>query len=176
MLVVDDTKMNLTVMRGLLKATKVQLDEAESGQEALALTAKNKYDAIFLDHRMPGMDGVETLEALRTQSEGKNEKTPVICLTANAISGAREWYLAQGFNDYLTKPVDGGQLEAMMIKHLPPERVSLTGACSFKGEGEGEIPTWLIESRAQGYVLDIKAGLRNCGSAEDYLTVLRVFQ
>ncbi len=112
MLVVDDTKMNLTVMRGLLKETKIHLDEAESGQECLALTEKTKYDVILLDHRMPGMDGVETLAALRAQADGKNGETPVICLTANAISGAREWYLEQGFNDYLTKPVSSKQLEA----------------------------------------------------------------
>ena len=116
-LVVDDTKMNLTVMKGLLKATKVKVDEAESGMECLALTEKKKYDVIFLDHRMPGMDGVETLVSLRMQLQGKNSETPVICLTANAVSGAREWYLERGFNDYLTKPVQGEQLEAMLIKY-----------------------------------------------------------
>ena len=175
-LVVDDTKMNLTVMKGLLKATKVKLDEAESGTECLALTEKKKYDVIFLDHRMPGMDGVETLVSLRMQMHGKNSETPVVCLTANAVSGAREWYLARGFNDYLTKPVDGGQLEAMLIKYLPPERVVLTGACAYKGESEGALPAWLLSSKALGNVLDVKAGLTCCGSAEDYLAVLRVFQ
>ena len=175
-LVVDDTKMNLTVMKGLLKATKVKVDEAESGQEALTLTEKKKYDVIFLDHRMPGMDGVETLSSLRMQLHGKNSETPVICLTANAVSGAREWYLERGFNDYLTKPVDGGQLEAMLIKYLPPERVTLTGACAYKGESEGGLPAWLLSSETLGNVLDIKTGLQYCGSAEDYLAVLRVFQ
>ncbi|MBE6094230.1 MAG: response regulator [Schwartzia succinivorans] len=175
-LVVDDTKMNLTVMKGLLKTTKVKLDEAESGAECLALTERKKYDVIFLDHRMPGMDGVETLVSLRMQMHGKNSETPVICLTANAVSGAREWYLERGFNDYLTKPVDGQQLEAMLIKYLPPERVVLTGACAFKGESEGGLPAWLLSSKALESVLDVKTGLTYCGSAEDYLAVLRVFQ
>lgn len=175
-LVVDDTTMNLTVMRGLLKATKVQIDEAESGQEALALTMKKEYDVIFLDHRMPGMDGVETLAALRAQSGGKNERTPVICLTANAISGAREWYLAQGFNDYLTKPIIGEQLEAMLVKYLPPERVTLTGDHASKDGIDGALPEWMYQSNALDCILDVKTGLQYCGSADDYLAVLRVFR
>jgi CheY-like chemotaxis protein len=125
---------------------------------------------------MPGMDGVETLVSLRMQMHGKNSETPVICLTANAVSGAREWYLERGFNDYLTKPVDGQQLEAMLIKYLPPERVVLTGACAFKGESEGGLPAWLLSSKALESVLDVKTGLTYCGSAEDYIAVLRVFQ
>lgn len=175
-LIVDDTKMNLTVMRGLLKATKVQLDEAESGQEALALTEKKKYDVIFLDHRMPGMDGVETLVSLRMQLHGKNSETPVVCLTANAVSGAREWYLERGFNDYLTKPVRGEQLEAMLLKYLPPERVTTSDAGASRDENDGALPAWLLSSEAMGNVLDVEAGLQFCGSAEDYLAVLRVFQ
>ena len=171
-LVVDDTEMNLTVIRNLLKTTKVQLDEAESGAACLALTREKKYDLIFLDHRMPGMDGVETLEALRQQAGGQNEQTPVICLTANAISGAREWYLGQGFNDYLMKPVSGRQLEAMLLKYLPPERVSRTDDCIYKAVRDESLPAWLLAISH----LDTHLGLKNCGSNEDYLTALRIFQ
>jgi CheY-like chemotaxis protein len=168
--------MNLTVIKGLLKATQVNLDEAESGQEALALTNKNVYDVIFLDHRMPGMDGVETLAAIRAQSDGKNRQTPVICLTANAVSGAREWYLDRGFNDYLTKPVTGHDLEEMLVKYLPHGKVSLTGACTFNFESEDSLPEWLLSSSESGHVLDTKTGLKYCGSAADYLEALRLFQ
>ncbi len=175
-LVVDDTKMNLTVMRGLLKATKVRLDEAENGQECLTLTEKTKYDVIFLDHRMPGMDGVETLAALRAQPGGKNGETPVVCLTANAISGAREWYMEQGFNDYLTKPISGEQLEAMLLKHLPPERVTLADAGDAREEREGALPAWLASSPETASVIDAKTGLQYCGSVENYLAVLRAFR
>lgn len=175
-LVVYDTKMNLTVIKGLLKATQLNLDEAESGQEALALTNKNVYDVIFLDHRMPGMDGVETLAAIRAQSDGKNRQTPVICLTANAVSGAREWYLDRDFNDYLTKPVTGHDLEEMLVKYLPHGKVSLTGACTFNFESEDSLPEWLLSSSELGHVLDTKTGLKYCGSAADYLEALRLFQ
>ena len=181
-LVVDDTRMNLTVMKGLLKATKVRLDTAESGQDALALTEGKRYDVIFLDHRMPGMDGVETLAAIRAQTDGQNLGTPVVCLTANAVSGAREWYIERGFHDYLTKPVQGDQLESMLLKYLPPELVQLTETDAPEaGEGKEDegataLPAWLLESDAIGSLLDVKTGLQHCGSEEDYLAALRVFQ
>ena len=89
-LVVDDTPMNLTVFRGLLKRTLIKIDTADSGFEALSLVNEKKYDVIFLDHMMPNMDGIETLHRLRAETEGLNVKTAAICLTANAISGARE--------------------------------------------------------------------------------------
>ncbi|MBR5909924.1 MAG: Hpt domain-containing protein, partial [Schwartzia sp.] len=109
-------------------------------------------------------------------TDGKNVETPVVCLTANAISGAREWYLEQGFNDYLTKPVQGEQLEAMLVKYLPSELVKLTETDASKDENESgnesALPAWLLASDA----FDVKAGLQFCGSEEDYLEVLHVFQ
>ena len=101
-LVIDDTPMNLTVFKGLLKRTLVKIDTVDSGIEALSLAKEKKYDVIFLDHMMPNMDGIETLQRLRAEKEGANIKTTAICLTANAISGARGEYLAAGFDDYLT--------------------------------------------------------------------------
>ena len=194
-LVVDDTKMNIIVMKGLLKATKVQIDEAGGGHEALTLTAKKKYDVIFLDHRMPDMDGVETLAAMRAQADGKNAETPVICLTANAISGAREWYLSQGFNDYLTKPVNGEHLEAMLVNSLPPELIKPPEASENTGEDSKEPKTEhndagdaanvnfsdpvlaeLFSKEETRRLFDARAGLQFCGSEEDYLAVLRVFE
>ena len=178
-LVVDDTKMNITVMKGLLKATKVQIDEAGSGPDALVLTEKKKYDVIFLDHRMPNMDGVETLAAMRAQTEGKNGETPVICLTANAISGAREWYLERGFNDYLTKPVQGDQLEAALVKYLPPNLVTLAGADISENDeekGGSALPAGLFSSEEAGKLFDTSVGIQYCGSEEDYREVLQMFQ
>lgn len=106
-LVVDDNAMNRKVFMGLLKKTKLKIDEAESGKECINLRRNNKYDIVFLDHMMPEMDGVETLKYMKGLEEFVNADTPMIVLTANAISGAKEEYLKAGFNDYLTKPMLG---------------------------------------------------------------------
>ena len=118
--------MNLTVVKGLLKQTKVQIDTAESGYECLNMVTKKKYDIIFLDHRMPGIDGIETLKRMKDLPDNRNLDTPCISLTANAISGAREMYIKAGFSDYLTKPINGTHLETTMLKYLPPAKVRLS--------------------------------------------------
>ena len=133
-LVVDDTKMNLDVMKNLLKKTLISIDAVESGQEALECVRKNSYDVIFLDHRMPHMDGVECFRRMQELEDNKSKDAPVISLTANAISGAREEYLKLGFADYLTKPIDSGKLEEMLLRYLPEEKV-LTGAGREKEDG-----------------------------------------
>ncbi len=174
-LVVDDTVMNLTVVKGLLKQSKIQIDTAESGIEGLNLAEKNHYDAIFLDHRMPGMDGIETLQKLRQSTTEHNQVVPVIALTANAISGAREEYLAAGFQDYLTKPIDSNQLEDLLLKYLPQEKVILSSDNAFEEQtepsGQDSLPDWLNETRG----VDIKAGVHHCGTEEAYLSALKVF-
>lgn len=120
-LVVDDVSINLEVIRNLLKKTRLRIDTADSGEECINLCETNQYQVILLDHMMPGMDGVETLQRLKALPECINANTPVIALTANAISGVREQYLEAGFNDYLSKPVTGADLEKMIQKYLPEE-------------------------------------------------------
>ncbi len=123
-LVVDDVQTNHKVFKQLLKSTKMQIDSAISGFECLELTAQTKYDVIFMDHMMPEMDGIETLAALKQLADNLNAKdTPVVMLTANAISGEKEKYLAAGFNDYLTKPIRVDKLENMLKKYLPAEKI-----------------------------------------------------
>lgn len=122
-LVVDDVKANLIVMKGLLKETGVRVDLALSGKECLEMCDKLKYDLILLDHLMPEMDGIETFKKLRNAENKLNLDTPVIALTANAVSGAREEYLKIGFDDYLSKPVIGIDLEEMVEKYLPIDKV-----------------------------------------------------
>ncbi len=122
-LIVDDTKLNIMVAVSLLKATEVAIDTALNGQEAVRLASLNEYDVILLDQRMPGMDGTETLKVIRELPEKKNADTPIICLTADAIRGAKERYMAQGFTDYLTKPVEGEALENMLLKYLPKDKI-----------------------------------------------------
>lgn len=122
-LIVDDTKMNIIVAVNLLKSTQLMIDTAQGGREAIRLCEDNSYDVILLDQRMPGLDGTETLKEIRALPDGRYADTPIICLTADAIRGAKERYMAEGFTDYLTKPVDGRTLERMLMKYLPKEKV-----------------------------------------------------
>lgn len=122
-LVIDDTALNLAVVKGLLRPTKVQLDTGKSGAECLELIKKNHYDIIFLDHMMPEMDGIETLKNIQS-TEHLCKDVPVLILTANAIIGAKEMYLEQGFVDYLSKPVSGMDLEKCLSTYLPPEYIT----------------------------------------------------
>lgn len=122
-LIVDDTRMNLMVASGLLKETKIGIDTAESGFEALSLTEEKTYDLILLDQRMPQMDGTETLHRIKAQENGLNQKTPVICLTADAVSGAKKKYISEGFTDYLSKPIDSKALKKMVLEYLPKKKI-----------------------------------------------------
>ena len=126
-LVVDDIKMNLNVIVGLLKRTKIQVDTALSGAEAIDMARKKEYDILFIDHMMPEMDGIETLEKIKKDRFALCREKPMIALTANAISGAREFYLKKGFVGYLSKPVDPKLLEKIIIEFLPEELIA-TGA------------------------------------------------
>ena len=188
-LAVDDTVMNLTVIKGLLKQTKVNIDTAESGEECLKLVSQKRYDLIFLDHRMPGLDGIETLCKMKEMPDNPNKDVPIISLTANAVSGAREMYMAAGFNDYLTKPINSDQLEKMVITYLPPEKVHLATEGSEEGsavdsmetatseetspaaDNEVTIPAWLEDVSG----IDVSVGLKHCGMADIYMEALTVF-
>ena len=118
-LVVDDNTMNRKVFVALLKDSKVKITEAASGAECLQLIKTQHFDMIFLDHMMPGMDGVETFKAMRTLEGNKCLGTPVIALTANAIAGAKDRYMTIGFHGFLSKPVVPAQLEKMIRDFLP---------------------------------------------------------
>lgn len=172
-LVVDDNEMNLTVFRSLLKQTAVKIDTAVSGDEGLSLSYDKKYDIIFLDHMMPEKDGIETLQELRLRPKDPNLDTPAICLTANAISGAREKYIEAGFDDYLTKPIDCEKLEQMMIRYLPENKVQhiREEADIEADEKEDKLPDFLYDIEE----IDTDTGVANNGSAEAYIETLRLF-
>lgn len=122
-LAVDDTRVNITVVKGLLKRLKVQFDSALSGQECLDKVKSKHYDIILLDHMMPEMDGIETLHIMQQMEEFRQNQPVVIALTANAIVGAKEEYLNEGFVDYLSKPIDSVQLEEMIHKYLSEDLI-----------------------------------------------------
>ena len=173
-LIVDDTPMNLTVAIGLLRNTGIQIDSAVSGEEALALTQSQAYDLILMDQRMPRMDGTEAMRLIREQTGGHNSHTPVICVTADAVIGARERYLEQGFTDYLTKPINSSELEKLLIRYLPPEKVIII--TEEAGDTAEEDPVrdshdWL---KAAGVAPD--EGLSYCeGNPELYDAILREY-
>ena len=169
-LVVDDTQLNLAVVKGLLKQTHIQIETAESGYECLHLVTKNHYDIIFLDHRMPGMDGLECLQQMKKLHNNLNADIPVIALTANAVSGAREQYIEAGFSNYLSKPIDSAALESMIIKYLPPDKVQLADE-EIQPVEETKLPEWL--STVEG--LKTKEGVEHCGSVDAYLDTLTIF-
>lgn len=120
-LLVDDNKTNLMVAEKLLRATKVQINKAQSGEECLELMEKKSYHVVFLDSMMPGMDGQETLKEIRRRESGLNRQTPVIALTADAEAGDEQRYLDAGFDGYLAKPIDVRRMEAEIIRFLPEE-------------------------------------------------------
>ena len=118
-LVVDDNNVNLLVFKKLIGLSGIKPVTAESGEECIRLCEKEKYDIIFLDHMMPGLDGIETLKILTSdENENLNKETPVIMLTANALSGAKEMYMEAGFTDFLTKPISIEKLNDILKLYL----------------------------------------------------------
>ena len=118
-LVVDDNETNLLVINKLMRATKVQIDTARSGEECLEKAKKKVYHAVLLDSMMPGMDGQATLKAIRRLESGSGRQTPVIVVTANDSAADKQGYLESGFDGYLSKPIDSSLLEAEILKFLP---------------------------------------------------------
>ena len=120
---VDDTQINLKVVTKLLKNTKINVDTAESGEEALRLVREHEYDVIFLDHKMSGMDGPETLRRMKELKDNLSADTPVISLTASTLSNARDEYIKAGYKDYLSKPFRPEELEDMLFYYIPSEKI-----------------------------------------------------
>ena len=176
-LIVDDTRMNLTVAVSLLKSTQIAIDTAISGAEAVALCETIRYDLILMDQRMPEMDGTEAMRRIHAQRDGANRDTPCICLTADAVSGARERYLAEGFADYLTKPIDSRALEQMMTRYLPREKVTVV-----RRESQGAADAAPADAGEDGYAplrqagINPEIGLRYCQNDENlYCALLREY-
>ena len=162
-LIVDDTRINLSVVVNLLKNTKMQIDTATDGASAVNMAKKYAYDLIFMDQRMPEMDGTEAFHRIRATSDGASSDVPVVCLTADAVIGAKERYLSEGFTDYLTKPIDSFALEKIILKYLPEDKVEM---CMEEAEDtDGDLGEDAFSSlRSVG--IEPKAGLRYCQEDE----------
>ena len=167
-LVVDDNPMNLTVIRGLLKGTKVFVSTASSGEECLERIKDTRFDVVLLDHMMPGMDGVETVAEIR-----KNyPDLPVYALTANSTAG-EEFYKSKGFNGYLSKPIDSLTLEKTIMKHLPEEMMEKP-AEDDAVEDLTEMPEnmqWIYQTEG----VDVEIGIQNSGGISSYIFALGLF-
>lgn len=150
-LVVDDNHMNATVAGKLLSYTKMQVDIAYSGSECLEMTKKKYYHVILLDYMMPGMNGEETLTALRNQENGLCRETPVIALTANAVAEAREMHQEQGFDGYVEKPIQGRLLETEILQFLPTEIIELQEEV-VGGQGDRYFGKIAMKKRKKVYV------------------------
>lgn len=117
-LLVDDATMNRVVFKALLKKTQLDITEAENGERCLELVKEQRFDLIFMDHMMPGLDGIETYEAMKSMEENQNQGVPVVMLTANVISGAREEFNKAGFDDFLAKPIMPNELNKTLVRYL----------------------------------------------------------
>ena len=170
LLFVDDTAMNLDVIKGLLKNTGIKIDTVLSGKQALEAVKNNVYDILFIDHRMPEMDGIETLHAMKKMQDNKSAGKPCIALTANAISGVKKMYLNEGFDNYLSKPVNPAKLEEMIKNYLPSEY--LEDSPDFENQNanitkaENQLSDSFIQKLRNIKEIDVDAALRNCGSSE----------
>lgn len=121
-LVIDDNRMNIRVVEGLMREYGVKVSYALSGQEGINMLESKAYDLILLDHMMPEMDGIETFQHIRHKSDSYYKEIPIIALTANAIAGAREMFMKEGFNDFLAKPVESSVLARVLKRHIPIEK------------------------------------------------------
>ena len=168
-LVVDDNNMNLMVVKGLLKKTKVQIVTCNNGRECLERMQKEHFHIILLDHMMPGMDGMEVIKRTQTLENNRCTSTPIIALTANALKGMKEMYLEAGFTDYLSKPVDGEKLEQMVRKYLPEELVHTpeeeVQACSGTSTSNPIVETATEENDTP--LIDQNTAMVYCGNDEE---------
>ncbi|HUM83394.1 MAG TPA: ATP-binding protein [Lachnospiraceae bacterium] len=167
-LLVDDNVTNLQVAKGLMAPYKMTIDAATSGFKAIELVKKNKYDLIFMDHMMPEMDGVETTQHIRDLPGEYYRKVPIIALTANAVSDAKETFLSGGMDDFLAKPIEMTELhrilkhfvlskapEDYVRKYMDKNKVSVSGTSSSEKKEKGfpEAQNWnsgMLSSLSQG--------------------------
>ena len=122
-LVIDDNLVNLDVAENIFKKYEANVIKAASGKEGLICLEQEKVDMIFLDYMMPDMDGIDTLKAIRKIGDKKIANVPVVALTANAVSGARDMFLSEGFNEYMAKPIEFEKIEKVLLEYLPGELI-----------------------------------------------------
>lgn len=187
-LIVDDNKVNLKVTAQLLSMYGIKCSAADSGRKAIDMIRSGYYDLVFMDHMMPELDGVDTTKIIRGQGDAYSRELPIIALTANAVSGAKEMFLESGLNDFISKPIQLPQLEKMLEKWLPAKLVSYVGAKKNAANYDNSFELLGIideapkedDTEQTGEFLipnvDVKAGLELCGGNPDaYIAVIKTF-
>ena len=180
-LVVDDNQMNLKVMEGLLRPYEIKVFVAGSGEEALKLLQQKRYDIVFMDHMMPGMDGVETLHNIRSKAGAYYKNLPVIALSANAIAGAREMFVEEGFQDFVAKPVEMSNLERVLKQYIPDDKIinierEETNHSRVPLSYKQEMVEQKKPANPLSGVIDEETGVIYCGgSRDDYQDILRLY-
>lgn len=175
LLIVDDNAVNLKVASGLLAPYQLDIDMVSSGKDAVKKVQENKYDLIFMDHMMPEMDGIETTFAIRKMKNAASAKIPIVALTANVVSGAREMFEAEGMNDFLAKPIDLKKMDEVLVRWIP-KNLQLPFEETSPEEKQA-IPDKIQEKisiELPGVI--IKDGVKNSGgSLENYYIVLEAY-
>ncbi|NLG03739.1 MAG: response regulator [Clostridia bacterium] len=165
-LVVDDNEVNLRIISGLLKRYQIDTDQALSGYEAIEKIKKKDYNIIFMDHMMPGLDGVETTKRIRALDNEAARKVVIVAISANAIRGIKDRFIQQGFQDYISKPIEIAMMENILKRYLPPEMVV---------EGIELKNDILPETNIKIEGIDIFTGLGNCSNdVEEYMQILAI--
>ena len=173
-LIVDDTNTNLIVAKGLMQPYNMNIDLCSCGVEAIAAIKSVRYDIVFMDHMMPEMNGIEVTARIRAMrvSDDYYANVPIIALTANAVSGTKEMFIANGFDDFLSKPIDTVKLKAILNKWLPKEKQTGSAVKNRKAVIASKPIMTVIEIAG----LDVNKGvLRSGGTMEMYFDTLTVF-
>ncbi|MBR6294140.1 MAG: response regulator [Lachnospiraceae bacterium] len=145
-LVVDDNAVNLKIFSSLCEPHDFMIDCVETGEDCVTRTESEKYDVVFLDHMMPGKDGIDTIREIHSNENNPNRETPFVAFTANAVSGMKEMFLSEGFADFLSKPIDPFRLEEMLLQYIPREKIVFGSVKKSQSEeSEGQSDTEFLE-------------------------------
>ena len=182
-LVTDDNEINLKVIASLLKSYDIRVDTANSGKKAVEMCMNNPYDIVLMDHMMPGMDGVEAMQRIRNLVDDNSYRSVIVAVTANAIAGVREMLLAEGFDDYISKPIDVMILENMLLRFLPEELVITSNIgldpqliAMQEQAARAQVEAMTKEEVSDHDLIDMKKGIVNCGGdKESYMEVLKIY-
>lgn len=167
-LIVDDNEMNLFIAKELLKHTQMKISTATSGAKCLEMAHDKLFTLILMDHMMPDLDGIKTLELLRADNTSASQNIPVIALTANAIHGAKDFYLNAGFADYLTKPIESKKLENTLLKFIDNKLVT------FVSRNNSDSTTKYHQEEETQHI-DIQTGISYTYNKENYMELLKMF-